>query len=71
MNPDSPHHQGFNEKYTEVGVKLSHWYEIIPKIFICSLISAIIIHKLYDLGAYLVKQGIEAIKAEKNAREEQ
>lgn len=69
MSPDSPHHQGFNEKYMEVGVKLGHWYEIIPKIFICSLISAIIIHKLYDLGAYLVKQGIEAIKAEKNARD--
>lgn len=70
MNETSVRHQGFCEKYIEVGDRLAHWYEIIPKVFICSLICAIIIHKLYDGAAYLVKQGIEAIKAEKAAREE-
>ena len=70
MNPDSTRHKGFNEKYAEVGVRLSRWYEVIPKIFIFSLISAIIIYKLYDLCEYLAKQSVEAIKAEKSAREE-
>ena len=71
MNDTSVHHQGFNEKYLEVGDRLAHWYEIIPKVFICSLICAIIIHKLYDGAAYLVKQGVEAIKAEKAANAEE
>ncbi|MCR4795590.1 MAG: acyltransferase family protein [Ruminococcus sp.] len=70
MNETSVRHQGFCEKYLTVGERLEHWYEIIPKVFFCSLICAIIIHKLYDGAAYLVKQGIEAIKAEKAAREE-
>lgn len=69
IDPDSSRHQGFNEKYYELGAKLEHWYEVIPKVFICSLISAIVIHKLYDLCEYLFKQGVEAIKAEMNARE--
>lgn len=70
MNETSVRHQGFCEKYLTVGERLAHWYEIIPKVFFCSLICAIIIHKLYDGAAYLVKQGIEAIKAEKAARDE-
>lgn len=65
------HHQGFNEKYAEVGDRLAHWYAIIPKVFICALISGLIIHKLYDLGAFLVNQGVEAIKAEKAATTEE
>lgn len=70
MNDTSVRHQGFCEKYLEVGERLAHWYEIVPKVFLCSLVCAIIIHKLYDGAAFLVKQGIEAIKAEKAAREE-
>lgn len=70
LNETSARHSGFNQKYLEVGDRLAHWYEIIPKVFICSLICAIIIHKLYDLCAFLVKQGVEAIKSEKNATEE-
>jgi hypothetical protein len=50
-----------------VGERLGHWYEVVPKIFICSLISAIVIHKLYDLCVFLLKKGVEAAKAEKEA----
>uniref|UniRef100_UPI00056C270B hypothetical protein n=1 Tax=Ruminococcus flavefaciens TaxID=1265 RepID=UPI00056C270B len=70
-SPDSVRHIGFNEKYLEVGDRLAHWYEAIPRIFILSLISGIIIHKVYDLGAFLVKQGVEAVKAEKAATKEE
>ena len=64
---NSERHIGFNEKYAEVGERLGHWYEVVPKIFICSLISAIVIHKLYDLCVFLLKKGVEAAKAEKEA----
>lgn len=67
LNDSSPRHMGLNEKYAEVGDRFAHWYEIIPKVFICSLICGFAVHKLYDLCAFLLKKGAAALKSSKDS----
>ena len=62
LSENSAHHEGFNQKYIEVGDRFAHWYEIIPKVFICSLICGFLIHKLYDLCAFLLKKAATTLK---------
>ena len=56
-------HAGMNSKYPEVGDRLAHWYEAVPKVFICSLVCGLVIQKLYELCAFLVKKGALALKS--------
>ena len=63
LSENSTHHEGFNQKYIEVGDRFAHWYEIIPKVFICSLICGFLIHKLYDLCTFLVKKVAAILKS--------
>lgn len=62
---DGKYYAKFNEKYPDVYERWTHSPEIIGKVFLFSLLSALVIHNVYNLCEFIIKYLIRKIKSRK------